>query len=42
MMVSQIKLIEKVVQKWQDNQFARVFDEKDRVPLPPQFGKLKE
>jgi redox-sensitive bicupin YhaK (pirin superfamily) len=35
-------LIEKASQKWQENQFPSVFDEKDLVPLPPPIGPAKK
>jgi redox-sensitive bicupin YhaK (pirin superfamily) len=35
-------LIEKASQKWQENRFPPVFDEKDLVPLPSPVGTLKK
>jgi redox-sensitive bicupin YhaK (pirin superfamily) len=38
---SDYTLIERAKQKWSDNAFPSVFDETDRIPLPPETPHLK-
>lgn len=38
---SECQLIERAKQKWKDNAFPPVFEETDRIPLPPDIPHLK-